>query len=235
MKKKAKTIDGLHWPFDTKWRYLHMFLCKIPTLLRGVTFQACKSSTVPQQHHTLESSTVWTFSLVVRCRTHRKKKKNGAKTLPDGAAHTYMAYIREYPRPLSSRVWEQLVQPVKIKWCKMWRKTYISVLWIWHAEQSSLKFDWANYNIGPISIFKPRSSPELFVSFGSVVMENKRFSSRARYIKVEGLWGREFLKAWPSRFYLAINSFHYKDLNSIQMALCTTVPRCAKIPVTCRQ
>ena len=118
---------------------------------------------------------------------------------------------------------------------KMWRKTYISVLWIWHAEQSSLKFDWAIYNIGPISIFKPRSSPELFVSFGSVVMENKRFSSHARYIKVEGLWGREFLKAWPSRFYSANNSFHYKDLNSIQMALCTTVQICAKIPITCWQ
>jgi len=73
MKKKAKTIDGLHWPFDTKWRYLHMFLCKMTTLLR-VTFQACKSSTVPQQHHTLESLTVWQFSLVVRCRTHRKKR-----------------------------------------------------------------------------------------------------------------------------------------------------------------
>ena len=218
MKKKAKTIDGLHWPFDTKWRRLLMFLCKMTTL-RRVTFQACKSSTVPQQHHTLESSTVWTFSLVVRCRTYRKKKKKtGAKTLPDGAAHTYMAYIREYPRPPlpPSQVWEQLVQPVKIKWCKMWRKTYISVLWIWHAEQSTLKFDWANYNIGPISIFKPRSSPELFVSFGSVVMENKRFSSRARYMKVEGLWGREFLKAWPSRFYSANNSFHYKDLNCLR-------------------
>ena len=25
--------------------------------------------------------------------------QNGAKTLPDGAAHTYMAYIREYPHP----------------------------------------------------------------------------------------------------------------------------------------
>ena len=23
--------------------------------------------------------------------------QNGAKTLPDGAAHTYIAYIREYP------------------------------------------------------------------------------------------------------------------------------------------
>ena len=23
--------------------------------------------------------------------------QNGAKTLPDGAAHTYMAYLREYP------------------------------------------------------------------------------------------------------------------------------------------
>ena len=73
MKKKAKTIDGLHWPFDTKWRYLHMFLCKMTALLR-VTFQACKSSTVPQQHHTLERSTVWTFSLVVRCRTRREKR-----------------------------------------------------------------------------------------------------------------------------------------------------------------
>ena len=25
--------------------------------------------------------------------------QNGAKTLPGGAAHTYMAYIREYPPP----------------------------------------------------------------------------------------------------------------------------------------
>ena len=26
--------------------------------------------------------------------------QNGAKTLPDGVAHTYIAYIREYPPPL---------------------------------------------------------------------------------------------------------------------------------------
>ena len=26
--------------------------------------------------------------------------QNGAKTLPDGAAHTCMAYVREYPAPL---------------------------------------------------------------------------------------------------------------------------------------
>ena len=25
--------------------------------------------------------------------------QNGARTLPDGAAHTYIAYIREYPTP----------------------------------------------------------------------------------------------------------------------------------------
>ena len=25
--------------------------------------------------------------------------QNGTKTLPDGAAHTYIAYIREYPLP----------------------------------------------------------------------------------------------------------------------------------------
>ena len=218
-----------------------MFLCKMTTLL-PVTFQACKSCTVPQQHHTLESSTVWTFSLVVRCRTHRKKKKkNGSKNSTRwGGTYLYGLYKGVPSSPPPSQVWEQLVQPVKIKWCKMWRKTYISVLWSWHAEQSSLKFDWANYNIGPISIFKPHSSPELFVSFGSVVMKNKRVSSRARYIKVEGLWGREFLKAWPSRFYSANNSFHCKDLNclrngfqySLQMALCTAVQRCAKIPVT---
>ena len=29
----------------------------------------------------------------------RFQSKIGAKTLPDGAAHTYMAYIREYPPP----------------------------------------------------------------------------------------------------------------------------------------
>ena len=125
----------------------------------------------------------------------------------------------------------------------MWRKTtVISVLWIWHAEQSSLKFDWANYNIRAISVtLFPWTFR--FIFFGSVVMENNRFSSRARFIKAEGLWGREFLKAWPSRFYSANNSFHYKDLScprdgfqySIQMALSTAVQRCAKIPVTCCQ
>ena len=57
MKKKAKTIDGLHLTFDTNWRYLHLFLCKMTTLLR-VTFQACKFSFVPQQQHTLERLTV---------------------------------------------------------------------------------------------------------------------------------------------------------------------------------
>ena len=39
-----------------------------------VTFQACKSSIFPPQHHTLETSTLWAFSLVVRCRTHRKTR-----------------------------------------------------------------------------------------------------------------------------------------------------------------
>ena len=68
MKKKAKTID----------RSIHKFLCKMTTLLR-VTFQACKSSTVLRQHHTLESLTVWSFSLVVRCRTHAIPEKNPQK------------------------------------------------------------------------------------------------------------------------------------------------------------
>ena len=43
-------------------------------LLLRVTFQACKSSIFPPQHHTLESSTLWAFSLVVPCRTHRKSR-----------------------------------------------------------------------------------------------------------------------------------------------------------------
>ena len=47
MKKKAKTIDR-------SIQNLHMFLCKMTTLLR-VTFQACKSSTVPRQHYILKS------------------------------------------------------------------------------------------------------------------------------------------------------------------------------------
>ena len=48
-------------------------------LLLWVTFQACKSSIFPPQHPTLESSTVWTFSLVVRCRTQRKKRLDPRK------------------------------------------------------------------------------------------------------------------------------------------------------------
>ena len=43
-------------------------------LLLRVTFQACKSSIFPPQHHTHESSTLWAFSLVVDCRTHRKTR-----------------------------------------------------------------------------------------------------------------------------------------------------------------
>ena len=31
--------------------------------------------------------------------TRFSSDQNGAKTLPDGAAHTYIAYIREYPPP----------------------------------------------------------------------------------------------------------------------------------------
>ena len=46
-------------------------------ILLWVTFQASKSNTFPQQHHTLKSSTVWILSLVVRWRTHRK-----TRTLP---------------------------------------------------------------------------------------------------------------------------------------------------------
>ena len=31
--------------------------------------------------------------------------QNGAKTLPDKAAHTYIAYIREYPPPRADAYW----------------------------------------------------------------------------------------------------------------------------------
>ena len=48
-------------------------------LLLWVTFQACKSSIFPPQHRTLESSTLWAFSLVVRCRTQRKKRPDQRK------------------------------------------------------------------------------------------------------------------------------------------------------------
>ena len=157
--------------------------------------------------------------------------QNGTETLPDGAAHTCMAYIRKYTPPGLRATCATSSQDKMMQ--MMWRKTtVVSVLWIWHAEQSSLKFDWVNYNIRPISItLFPWTFR--FIFFGSVVMENKRLSSRARYIKAEGLWGREFLKAWPSRFYSANNSFHYKDLNcprdgfqySIQLALSTAVQR----------
>ena len=43
-------------------------------ILLQVTFQAYKSSTFPQQHHTLKSSTVWILRLVVCWRTHRKTR-----------------------------------------------------------------------------------------------------------------------------------------------------------------
>ena len=37
----------------------------------------------------------------------RFKTKNGARTLPYGAAHTYMAYIREYPTPREKKASEK--------------------------------------------------------------------------------------------------------------------------------
>ena len=32
-------------------------------------------------------------------KVYTRSDQNGAKTLPDGAAHTYIAYIRDYPSP----------------------------------------------------------------------------------------------------------------------------------------
>ena len=53
------------------------------------TFMHSHSS--PEHHHPLPNQngqSVYPFS-----------DQNGAKTLPGGAAHTYIAYIREYPPP----------------------------------------------------------------------------------------------------------------------------------------
>ena len=48
--------------------------------------------------------------------------QNGAKTLPDGAARTYMAYIREYPPRAVSllQFFNTLVQsgPSEVSWYK---------------------------------------------------------------------------------------------------------------------
>ena len=76
MKELAKTVDrsiqhgASSICFFVKW-----------LLLLWVTFQACKSSIFPPQHPgpTLESSTLLTFSLVVRCRTQRKKRPDPRK------------------------------------------------------------------------------------------------------------------------------------------------------------
>ena len=136
-----------------------------------------------------------------RFQTKLKRRKHPTRW---GGTYLYGLYKRVPP----PRIWEQLVQPINIKYAKCGVKLLLYL---------SSEFGMGNnpvWNlIGRITIFGrflSRSSPELFVSFGSVVMENKKFSSRARYIKAEGLWGREFLKAWPSRFYSANNSFYYK-------------------------
>ena len=42
--------------------------------------------------------------------------QNGAKTLPDGVAHTYMAYIREYPPPGLQNTW--LVTSFTSRWIR---------------------------------------------------------------------------------------------------------------------
>ena len=67
MKKKAKTIDR-------SIQNLHMFLCKMTTLLR-VTFQACKSSTVPRQHYILKSS-----SYCLNIQPHSSLQNSSKKT-----------------------------------------------------------------------------------------------------------------------------------------------------------
>ena len=51
-------------------------------ILLGVTLQAYKSSTFPQQHHTLKSSTVWILSLIVCWRTHQKNTTITEKNPP---------------------------------------------------------------------------------------------------------------------------------------------------------
>ena len=43
--------------------------------------------------------------------------QNGAKTLPDGAAHTYMAYIREYPPPGPKRRHPLVVVDFSLHFC----------------------------------------------------------------------------------------------------------------------
>ena len=85
------------------------FFVKWQILLR-VTFQASKSNTFPQQHHTLKSSTVWILSLVVHWRTHRK-----TRTLPRKIPKN----ITKAERSLSSVaiIWV----PVPLRSIKYWK------------------------------------------------------------------------------------------------------------------
>ena len=79
------------------------FFVKWQLLLR-VTFQAYKSSTIPRQHHTLKSWTVWMLSLLVRCRTNRKTRPFPRK-IPQKYNRSWKIFVfrRHY---LSSRVTE---------------------------------------------------------------------------------------------------------------------------------
>ena len=81
IKNSVRTMKEWLKPLTGRYKYGASSTCFFVKwqLLLWVTFQACKSSIFPPQHLTLESSTLWAFSLVVRCRTERKKRPDTRK------------------------------------------------------------------------------------------------------------------------------------------------------------
>ena len=103
--RMAKTVD---WSIQNGASSICFFVKWL--LLLRVTFQACKSSIFPPQHHTLESSTLWAFSLVVRCRTHRKTRpvpRKIPKNITKAVGSSCSVAISKFRLPLTSIIYRK--------------------------------------------------------------------------------------------------------------------------------
>ena len=54
---------------------------------------------------------------------------NGARTLPDGAAHTYIAYIREYPRVFTALP-SLSKYPREVVSCRDFILRFVATFWV---------------------------------------------------------------------------------------------------------
>ena len=168
-------------------------------ILLGVTLQAYKSSTFPQQHHTLKSSTVWILSIIVCWRTHQKNTTITEKN-PQKYNRSWKIFVfrRHY---LSSRAAE--VDKISKIWPKLIIQTqnvahvvlfldrvtsgYPGLMQM-HADHFSADPFWSNEFVrlrtkglsetvyyGPLNL--PTVSPLTFAATGTVLTENKKIAA----------------------------------------------------------